>query len=346
MVKEGEGMEIFLFSCNVILPIVLLTLLGYFLKRIKVFDDAFLNKANSIVFKVFIPILLFSNIAFIDKEVFSEMNYKLVIYSVIAIFVLFFIGLLIATLFVKDRRQKGVILQAIFRSNYAIIGIPLCEFLCVDMEPKIKATCIGLATIMAAVSVPIFNTLAVISLSMFDKNSNNKISITKILKKIVTNPLIIGVVSGLIFLGLKFLIMNFGVDLSTSNISNNFLYKAIKNVASIASPFALIVLGGRFKFSSVKKLASKIILGTVLRIVFTPLLTLVVGYLLGFRTTEFPTLIALFATPVAVSSVPMAIEMKQDGELAGQIVVWTSISSILSLFIIILVCSLIGIFPI
>ena len=214
------------------------------------------------------------------------------------------------------------------------------------MEPKIKATCIGLATIMAAVSVPIFNTLAVISLSIFDKTADNKISIKQILKKIITNPLIIGVVSGLLALGIKLLIMEFGIDLSTSNISSNFLYKSIKNVASIASPFALIVLGGRFKFASVKTLASKIILGTVLRIVVTPLLTLSVGYMLGFRTTEFPTLIALFATPVAVSSVPMAVEMKQDGELSGQIVVWTSLFSILSLFVIIIICTYIGIFPV
>ena len=51
--------DVFYFSCNAILPIVLLVVLGYFLKRLKVFDDAFLNKANSIVFKIFLPFLLF-----------------------------------------------------------------------------------------------------------------------------------------------------------------------------------------------------------------------------------------------------------------------------------------------
>lgn len=341
-----EVLNLLYFSCNVILPIVLLVLLGYFLKCIKVFDDVFLDKANKIVFKVFIPILLFSNIAFIDKETFSSINWGLLLYSVIAILVLFLLGLVIVLLFVKDNKQKGVILQCVFRSNYAIIGIPLCEFICSGMSDEIKSKAIGIATIMAAVSVPLFNILAVISLSIFDKDSDNKINIKDILKKIITNPLIIGVLSGLIFLGIKFLLMNINIDLSTSNISNNFMYKSIKNVANIASPFALIILGGRFKFSSVKKLAPQIILGTSLRVIFVPLITLSIGYLLNFTSSEFPTLIALFATPVAVSSVPMAVEMKQDGDLAGQLVVWTSITSILSLFIIILILSSIGIFSV
>lgn len=338
--------DVFYFSCNAILPIVLLVVLGYILKRIKVFDDTFLNKANSIVFKIFLPVLLFSNVAFIEKETFNSINWNLLLYSVLAIIALFIIGFIIVKLFVKKDKQKGVVLSCVFRSNYAIIGIPLCEFLAVNMTNSDKSVAIGLATLMAAVSVPLFNILAVIALSIFDKEAENKIDIKKILKKIITNPLILGVFAGLIALGLRMLLLEVGVDLSMKVISNNFLYKAIKNVASIASPLALIVLGGRFKFSSVKKLASLISLGTILRLVFVPALCLTCAYLLGFRELEFPTLVALFATPVAVSSAPMASEMKQDGELADQYVVWTSLLSIISLFVIIMICSSIGLFVI
>ncbi len=335
--------EIFYFACNAILPIVLVVLLGYFLRRIKFFNDDFLNKANKLCFRVLIPILLFSNIAFIEKEAFSHINWSLIIYAIVAILLLFFIGLIIVKLFIKEDKQKGVILQCLFRSNYALIGIPLCEFLA---PINIKAECVGLASIIAAVSIPLFNILAVISLSIFDKEANNKVDIKSILKKIAKNPLILGVLVGLIFLGLRMILINLGVDASTANISSNFTYKAIKNVAGLASPLALIVLGGQFKFSAVKKLAPQIILGTSLRTVFVPAISLIIAYLLGFRQLEFPALIALFATPVAVSSVPMAREMNQDGELAGQLVVWTSIFSILSLFVIVMICCGINIFVI
>ena len=72
---------------------------------------------------------------------------------------------------------------------------------------------------------------------------------------------------------------------------------------------------------------------------------LVIAYFLGFKgSTQFAILIALFATPIAVSSAPMAAQMGQDEELAGQIVVWTSALSAFSLFVIIMICASIGIF--
>lgn len=336
-----EIIKIFYFACNAILPIVLMVLLGYFLKKIKFVDDAFLDKANKLCFRVLIPIYLFSSIAFIDKDAFLNLNPNLILYAVLSIICLFFIGFLIVTFVVKDNKKKGVILQCLFRSNYALIGIPLCEFLA---PSSIKAECIGLASIVAAISIPLFNIFAVVSLSVFDKEDGKRVDILKILKNIVTNPLILGVLSGLVVLGIRFILLDFNIDVSSSSISTNFIYKAIKNIASIASPLALLVLGGKFKFSAVKRLAPYIALGTILRTMIVPAICLTVAYLLGFRQLEFPTLIALFATPVAVSSAPMAQEMNQDAELAGQLVVWTSIVSVFSLFIIVMICCSFNIF--
>ena len=122
-----------------------------------------------------------------------------------------------------------------------------------------------------------------------------------------------------------------------------FIYTTIKWLSQCASPCALIALGGAFTFSAVARLKKQIILGTSLRIIFVPAVGLITAYLLGFDDIRyFPALIALFGTPVAVSSVPMACEMKNDDELAGQLVVWCSILSAFTLFIIILISSAIG----
>ncbi len=334
-------LEIFYFACNAILPIVLLVFFGYLLKKIHLVNEEFLEKANTLCFKVCIPFMLFFNIAFIDKSAFDNINLNLILYGVLSILALFFIGLLIVILFVKDNKQKGVVLQCLFRSNYALIGLPLCEFLAPE---AIKSECLGIASIMAAISVPLFNILAVIALSIFDKDENNKVDVLKILKKIITNPLIIGVVTGLLILGLRMILVSNGINATKANLSDNFVYDFINMVQRLATPLALIVLGGRFKFYSIKKLAPQIALGTILRTIFVPAICLTIAYLLGFRQVEFPTLIALFSTPVAVSSVPMAQEMKQDAELAGQLVVWTSIISIISLFVIVMICCSINIF--
>lgn len=324
-----------LFTLNAILPIILPIVLGYFLKRIHFFKEDFLAEANKLVFKVLIPILLFSNLYLSDL---SQINWGFIGYSAAAIIILFFIGLGIV-LFIPDRKQKGVILQAAFRSNYAIIGIPLATMLG-------GADAATEASVVAAVTVPLFNMLAVISLSIFDHDENTKVSVKSILYKIITNPLIIGVAVGLAVCGINMGINALGGDVKAFlNDYVSFIPETITQLKNIATPLALLILGGRFEFKAVKSLWKQLTLSVTLRLIITPAIFLVIAYFIGFKSsTHFAILIALFATPIAVSSVPMAAQMGQDEELAGQIVVWTSTFSAFTLFAIIMICAAIGIF--
>lgn len=328
-------MDKLLFTINAILPIILPILLGYFLKRINFFSKDFLKEANKLVFSVLIPVLLFSNIYLADI---SKIDWMFVGFATIAILVLFFIGMGIV-IFIPDKKQKGVILQASFRSNYAIIGIPLATMLGGEVAAME-------ASIVAAITVPTFNILAVIALSIYDKDENTTISIKSILLKIVKNPLIIGVFAGLIGCSINMLINACGGNLKLFlNDYLTFIPKTISSVAGITTSLALIVLGGRFEFKAVKKLWKQLTMSVTMRLFITPAIFLTIAYLLGFKSsTQFAILIALFATPIAVSSAPMAAQMGQDEELAGQIVVWTSTISAISLFIIIYICAALGIF--
>ena len=334
-------MDKLLFTLNVVLPIILPIFLGYSLKRIGFLKEEFLNGINKLVFVVLLPVLLFSNIYLADL---STINWAFCGIAAVAIFALFGVGLIVV-LFIKDPKQKGVMLQASFRSNYAIIGIPLATLIGGDEAG-------AQAAVVAAISVPLFNMLAVISLSMFDKTEDNKIDIKRMLFKIVTNPLIVGVAAGVLVC-----LIGLWIDAGTGNsrvlyqiVNKNdgtvkFIGTTIDYIGRCATPMALLVLGGKFEFSAVKKLWPQLTISVTLRLIITPTVMLIIFYLIGYRTkTDFAILIALFATPIAVSSVPMAAQMGQDEELAGQIVVWTSALSAFSLFFIILICSLIGIF--
>lgn len=329
-------MENLLFTLNAILPIILPILLGYGLKRLHFFSDTFLTEANKLVFKVLIPILLFSNLYLADL---TQINWAFVGYAALAIIVLFLIGMIVV-IFIPNRKQKGVVLQAAFRSNYAIIGIPLATALG-------GAVAGAEASVVAAVSVPLFNILAVVALSIYDHEEGQKISVKNILFKIVTNPLILGVFCGLVVCGITM-----GINSVPGNDVAGFLNEYLKfipdtisTLGKMATPLALIVLGGRFEFKAVKALWRQITVAVALRLVIAPALFLIIAYFLGFKgSTQFAILIALFASPIAVSSAPMAAQMGQDEELAGQIVVWTSALSAFSLFIIILICASMQIF--
>lgn len=82
-------------------------------------------------------------------------------------------------------------------------------------------------------------------------------------------------------------------------------------------------------------------LGTALRLVICPVAVIAIAVALrqplGLTSLEMPTLVAISSTPVAVSSAVMAQEMGCDDQLANQLVVWTSVLSMVSLFCIIYV---------
>lgn len=337
-------MDTLLFAFNAILPIILLILLGYFLKEKQFLDEVWFKKGNKLVFRICLPCLLFSNVYNIQS--FSSINWSVVLYSEIAIISIFFLGLLLVKLTVPNPRQKGVVLQCIFRSNFAIIGLTLAESLG-------GAEGVGIAAVLSAFSIPTFNILAVISLTIFlkDGDSGQKTSLGDILLKIVKNPLIIGVVCGLVCLGIRSILPTAADDSPVFSLSKSlpFLYTSISNLAKISSPLALIILGGLFDFSAVKGMLKEIIIGTVGRVVFVPLTVIGLAVILSrctnivsFDSTVYPALIALFGSPVATSSAIMAQEMDNDGVLAGQLVVWTSIGSIFTIFLTVLILRNLG----
>ena len=152
---------VFFTSINAVIPIILLILIGYLLKRIKFINEFFVKIGNKFVFNVCLPCMLFINIY--DKmDSFADIRWDVVAYAVTVICVIFGLGLLTAVLTTKKAKRRGVVLQCTFRSNFAIIGLTLVDRLGGDL---------GLAGMISAFSIPIFNILAVIALSVFtDKN--------------------------------------------------------------------------------------------------------------------------------------------------------------------------------
>ena len=330
-------MEILGFTFNAIGPIVLLILLGYGLKRVGVLDKNFLKTANGLVFRVFLPVLLFYNVYEIDDL--QVVGWGSIGYALVMIVVLFLLGMAVVHCFVPDTRQKGVILQCVYRSNYAIIGLPLAASLGDE-------TSVAFAAILSAFSIPLFNVLAVIALSMYTEGEKEKVNWKHVLHNIVTNPLILAIGLGLILLAIRSFLPREEDGNLVVSIQGTLpvIYKVIQDLAKIASPLALIVMGGLFEFQAVGRLYRQILIGTIWRTVLAPLLGIGVAILLSqtgtwiqFTQVEYPALIALFSTPVAVSSAIMAGEMNKDEQLASQLVVWTSIASMGTIFIIIVI---------
>ncbi|EJF40490.1 transporter, auxin efflux carrier domain protein [Clostridium sp. MSTE9] len=303
-------MDNLILSAEVIAPLCTLMALGYFVKMKKMIGDQTVDQLNNLVFRIFLPTMLFYNIY--QTHLSGMVRPRLMIYGFIAMLCMYFLSILIVLLTLKDNRQRGAVAQASFRSNFVIFGLPVTASL---FGPE-KA---GITALLISLIVPMYNFLSVILLEVF---RGQKIQIGSIAKKIVTNPLIIGAVLGLSCLF-------FGIRLP------NVAEKIVGDIAGSATPLALIGLGASFSFADTRVYRKPLIIGVFNRLILAPLLFLSVAVALGFRNEELAALMGMLGAPAAVSSYTMAQQMGSDGKLAGQLVVYTSICSIVTMFLLI-----------
>jgi predicted permease len=306
-----------IFSANVVVPIFLLIILGYVLTRIKLWDGHFLKIANDVCFKCLLPVLLFYNVA--TADIFEVFNLKLIVYVCICACVLCGLLFLIIPLFVKDQKRRGVMIQGTFRSNFLLFGVPLG----LSIGGTQGAV---LAAVVASFYVPVINMLSVISLYAFSESENKNLK--SAILGIIKNPLIIGGVSGLIFSLIR---NSIGFEIPTMIDTTLF------NIKSAATPIAFMVLGGDLKFGNMLKNVKFSALSVLGKIVLIPAMMLTISALLGFNELEMAILIAVFATPNAVSSYAMARNYEADYDLAGEIITLGTILSIITMFIFITV---------
>ena len=303
-------MENFLLAFNVGFPIFLIMMLGVILKRKNMLDEKSLNVMNSLIFRLFMPTLLFFNIYNMgDLSTLSFDNLKLLVYAFISILIVLFLAWLIYMPNVKDRKKLSVLIQGVYRGNFVLFGLAIADSL-------YGKESLGTVSLLTAIVIPTFNVIAVILLEYYSGNEVNKI---KLIKQVFKNPLIIATLTAIVFLVLKI------------NIPKP-IYKAIGDISKIATPLAFLVLGAGLKFGNILKNLKYLISVNILRLIGNPLITVGLGKLLGFQGIELVALLSMSACPTAVVSYTMAKEMNADGDLAGEIVATTSMLSIFTIF--------------
>lgn len=312
-------MDNIIFSINVVLPMFLLMSLGTFLKKINIIDEKFLKTANSFTFKVLLPTLLFYNIY--NSNISESFNGKLVLFAVITLFILIAVLLIIIPKLEKDNRNRGVLIQGLIRSNFVLFGIPLCTNIFGNSGT-------GTASMLIAVIVPLYNFFCVVILDIY---SNEKLEIRETFISIIKNPMIIASAIG-ILLSVAHIKLPAAID------------KTVSDVSKIATPFALIVLGGEFKISNVYKNIRYIVAVCIGKLILIPSLVIPIAVMFGFRGIELGALFSMVASPVAVSSYIMATQCNANDELAGQIVFSTTLISSFTIFIFIYILKSLSLF--
>ncbi|GMO32320.1 MAG: AEC family transporter [Candidatus Azobacteroides pseudotrichonymphae] len=303
----------FVFSFNVVAPLFILMAVGYFSKRFKFVSEEFLHQLNRFVFNFCLPIMLFRDIMFSYEGNFSNMRLLYITVGGTICTILF--SVLIIPFFVKINGQRGSMIQGIYRSNALIYGFPIVTEMYGDAV-------IGDVSMLMCVIIPLYNIAAVIILAIFSEDKKCKATFKSIMQNIATNPLIIGSIAGVLG-GISRLKFPYAIEVS------------LKQLAGLATPLALFIMGGDFKIKSFQNNIIKVIIATTFRLVVIPVSIIILCISWGFSGMDLAIILSFFATPTAMASYIMAKNMNNDHDLAGQIVVLTTACSCITVFLLI-----------
>ncbi len=312
-------MESFLFSLEIVAPIFIMIVIGFIVRLAKILTGDSVKHVNKLIFYVLLPLLVFHNIYNTDIAV--SFNSDLILFAVIAVLIQFFISLSIVLLSEKDNSRRGVMLQGMFRSNFVLYGIPLSTYI-YGTEASARAS------LMIAVIIPVFNILATIALEMFNGGKPN---FFKAFLGIIKNPLIIAS-------ALAVLLSVFNIRLP------EIVNSTIGTLSAVTTPLAFIALGALINFKEIGRYIKPTLITASFKLLIFPAVFLGVAILFGFRDANLAILLALIASPVAVSSTAMAQEMGGDEQLAGQLVFFTAVLSVATIFLFIFLFRYFGYF--
>ncbi|MGN0320729.1 MAG: AEC family transporter [Lachnospira sp.] len=310
-------MDSFIYSLNAMVPIFLVMIVGWIIKRLGVIDDHFVNVANKYVFRVALPVLVFKDLAAADFK--SQFDVKFVLYCMIVTTIMFSVIWILTEIFMKDDTEKGAFVQASFRSSAAILGMAF-------IQNMYQST--GMAPLMIVAAVPLFNIFSVIVLTFkahpechgkaVSDSVDKKENIKKACVNIATNPIIIGILLGLV----------------SSLIGINYppiISKTVMNIAQTATPVALICIGAGFEGRKAVKKVKPTVIATFIKLVLLAAIFLPVAVRMGFRNQELMAILIMLASPSTVTCYVMAKGMDNDDVLSSSIVVLTTLLSSITL---------------
>ena len=291
-------MENLLFSLNATIPIFLLMVVGYFLNKMNILEDALASKLNSFVFKVSLPLLLFVDVS---KSNFRDLwDTKFVVFCVVSTLISILLSILFS-LRLKDKAIQGEFIQACYRSSAALLGLALTSNIYPD---------VGVAPLMLMSVVFVYNVVSVVILSFF-KAEQSKVNYKKTFVGILKNPLILGIVVGVLVSILPFQLPQ-------------VINKTISMIASTATPLGLMAMGATFDFDQAKGELKPSLFCTFMKLI---------GFcaLLGFRNQALVAILIMCGSSTTVSGFVMAKSMGHKGVLTSSVVMLTTLLSAFSI---------------
>ena len=296
----------FLFSLNVVVPVFVVMLLGYILKKREVITPGFLASGNKIVYYIGLPALLFRGVY--NTNIGEFIDARFITFTVITSVAAFFIIWGVSAIFLKEKTVLASFAQGAYRGSFALLGTPLIINLAGDAG-------MARAALVMVFVVPFFNVFSILALAPC---TGEKLGAFKIIWTVIKNPSNIMIAIGIV-------LAVFDIPLPV------MVNGAINTTANLATPLALLCLGGGMTFHGFDAKFKYAMIGSGIKVAVMPLIFIVLAVVFGFRDYDLAVIVMLFGVPSAVVGYAMAAQMGGDTYIAGTIVVFSTIMSAVTL---------------
>lgn len=309
----------FIICVNAVIPSAIYLVIGIILRISRAVSSDEVKKFTQVVFVTLYPFIMFDNLY--GKNIADNMDLKLGLYAVGFTLLQFVISWIFVCGIEKDNFERGAMIQALYRSNYVLMGFPIA----VNLFGKGNITAVA---IIMMIVVPFYNISAVV---LFESFRGGKVDIGKMLKRILTNPIIDGGIAA-------FIVMMLGITLPAP------VESTITTLSDATAPIAMILLGASLNLEGFSSDRWRIAVCTIGKLIVFPALGIAGAVLLGIRDVQLIAVTLMTAAPVALASYAMASSMGGNGKLAGELVVVTTLASCFTIPVFLFVLKTNGLF--
>ena len=308
-------MGLFLDILNIVLPVFSVIALGWLLRKLGLIDAVFLKQTNRLVYYVCLPLLLFYKIG--TADFFANFNGRLVIASIITVAITFLASYLYAAFRQYPDEARGVFSQGSFRGNIAYMGLAISL-------NAYGETGLTKAGILMGFLVPFLNFFAIIALLWPHRGNDNQRGKGFWLHQIAFNPLILASFMGIVW--------------SFFSLPMPLLFERSLNIATgMTLPLALLAIGGGFSVERLRGDIFKAALASGAKTIWMPVLAAILLLATGVEGIDLGIGVLIAGTPAATANYIMADQLKGDAELAGTIVMLSTMLSAITYTVILLI---------
>ena len=304
---------------NAVIPQAVFLAIGIIIKKGKMVTAEEVKRITAFTFKLLYPFMMFDNLY--GKNLEENMNWPLVIYVVGLLAVLIAGSYSAVCAFEKEAYNRGAMIQAIFRSNIVLMGLPVA----INLFGKDNVTEVAVVLLFI---VPLYNIMSVVILEKF---RGGRTSILAMVRKVITNPIIMGAIAAVIVLAL-------GIEVP------EIIMQPVTSLADATNPISMVLLGASLDIHGIREDRKRVLFCVIGKLVIVPAIGIGGALLLGFEGVALIAVVLMVASPTALASFAMASSMGSNGGLAGEAIVFSTIFSCVTMPVWLFILKTMGLF--